>query len=93
MATRIPFLNTAYSAYHHRERPPEDTELTQGGQGPPGGEYLRRFCDPVLTSAEVQAARRRLRILGEELVAFRDKSGALGLLELYCPHRGTSLEW
>jgi hypothetical protein len=44
MATRIPFLNTAYSAYHHRELPPEDTELTQVGPGTPGGEYLRRFC-------------------------------------------------
>ena len=36
---------------------------------------------------------RRLRILGEDLVAFRDKSGAIGLLELHCPHRGTSLEF
>jgi len=34
-----------------------------------------------------------LRILGEHLVAFRDKSGAVGLLELHCPHRGTSLEF
>ena len=42
---------------------------------------------------EVQDLPRRLRILGEDLVAFRDKSGALGLLELYCPHRGTSLEY
>jgi nitrite reductase/ring-hydroxylating ferredoxin subunit len=93
MATRVPFLNTAYSAYHHRELPPEDTELTHVGPGTPCGEYLRRFWHPVITSAEVQDLPRRLRILGEDLVAFRDKSGALGLLELYCPHRGTSLEF
>jgi phenylpropionate dioxygenase-like ring-hydroxylating dioxygenase large terminal subunit len=93
MATRVPFLNAAYSAYHHRELPPEDTELTQVGPGTPCGEYLRRFWHPVITSAEVQDLPRRLRILGEDLVAFRDKSGALGLLELYCPHRGTSLEY
>jgi nitrite reductase/ring-hydroxylating ferredoxin subunit len=93
MATRVPFLNTAYSAYHHHELPPEETELTQVGPGTPCGEYLRRFWHPVITSAEVQDLPRRLRILGEDLVAFRDKSGALGLLELYCPHRGTSLEF
>ena len=93
MATRVPFLNTTYSAYHHREFPPEDTELTQVGPGTPGGEYLRRFWQPIITSAEVQDLPRRLRILGEDLVAFRDKSGATGLLELYCPHRGTSLEF
>jgi nitrite reductase/ring-hydroxylating ferredoxin subunit len=93
MATRAPFLNTAYSAYQHRELPPVDTELTQVGPGTPCGEYLRRFWHPIITSAEVQDLPRRLRILGEDLVAFRDKSGALGLLELYCPHRGTSLEY
>jgi phenylpropionate dioxygenase-like ring-hydroxylating dioxygenase large terminal subunit len=93
MATRVPFLNTAYGAYHHRERPPEDTELTQVGPGTPCGEYLRRFWHPIITSQEVQDLPRRLRIMGEDLVAFRDKSGAVGLLELYCPHRGTSLEF
>ncbi|MGH8070787.1 MAG: Rieske 2Fe-2S domain-containing protein [Candidatus Entotheonellia bacterium] len=93
MATKIPFLGTAYSAYHHRERPPEDTELTQVGPGTPCGEYLRRFWHPIITSEAVQDLPRRLRIMGEDLVAFRDKSGAMGLLELYCPHRGTSLEF
>src|SRR5262244_3100953 len=36
---------------------------------------------------------RRVTILGEELVVFRDLSGRIGLLELHCPHRGTSLEF
>ena len=36
---------------------------------------------------------RRVRILGEDLVVFRDKRGVIGLLELYCLHRGTSLEF
>jgi nitrite reductase/ring-hydroxylating ferredoxin subunit len=93
MATRLPFLHTAYSAYHHRERPPEDTELTRVGPGTPCGEYLRRFWQPVITSEALQDLPRRLRILGEDLVAFRDKRGAVGLLELHCPHRGTSLEF
>jgi phenylpropionate dioxygenase-like ring-hydroxylating dioxygenase large terminal subunit len=93
VAERAPFLNTAYSAYHHRERPPEDEELTRVGPGTPCGEYLRRFWQPVILSSELGELPRRLRILGEDLVAFRDKSGAIGLLELHCPHRGTSLEF
>jgi phenylpropionate dioxygenase-like ring-hydroxylating dioxygenase large terminal subunit len=93
MAERVAFLNTAYSAYHHRERPAEDIELTQIGPGTPCGEYLRRFWQPVVLSQELGDLPRRLRILGEDLVAFRDRSGAVGLLELHCPHRGTSLEF
>src|ERR671923_914345 len=93
MATRVPFLSTAYSAYHHREQPLADAELTQVSPGTPCGEYLRRFWHPVITAYALQDLPRRLRIMGEDLVAFRDKSGAVGLLELHCPHRGTSLEF
>jgi nitrite reductase/ring-hydroxylating ferredoxin subunit len=93
MADRAPFLNTPYSAYHHRERPAEDEELTRVGPGSPCGEYLRRFWQPVILTNELGEVPRRVRILGEDLVAFRDKSGAIGLLELHCPHRGTSLEF
>ena len=93
MAARAPFLNTAYSAYHHRARPAQDEELTRVGPGTPCGEYLRRFWQPVILTQELGELPRRLRILGEDLVAFRDKSGAIGLLELHCPHRGTSLEF
>lgn len=93
MSEKAPFLNTAYSAYQHRERPREDEDLTRVGPGTPCGEYLRRFWQPVILSSELGELPRRLRILGEDLVAFRDKSGAIGLLELHCPHRGTSLEF
>ena len=93
MAERVAFLNTAYRAYHHRERPEEDADLTHVGPGTPCGEYLRRFWQPIITSEALQDLPRRLRIMGEDLVAFRDQSGAVGLLELHCPHRGTSLEF
>jgi phenylpropionate dioxygenase-like ring-hydroxylating dioxygenase large terminal subunit len=93
MAERMPFLNKSYSAYHHRGLPPEDEELTRVGPGTPCGEYMRRFWQPVVLSSELGELPRRLRILGEDLVAFRDKSGEIGLLELHCPHRGTSLEF
>ncbi len=93
MATKVSFVNTAYSAYHHRERPNEDEELAHVGPGTPCGEYMRRFWQPIITADELQDLPRCLRITGEDLVVFRDKSGAVGLLELHCPHRGTSLEF
>src|SRR5437667_4586697 len=93
MDARAPFLNTAHSASRHRERPAEDQELTRVGPGTPCGEYLRRFWQPIILSEELRDLPRRLRVLGEDLVAFRDQSGAAGLLELHCPHRGTSLEF
>src|SRR5271170_1135267 len=93
MASRAPFLKTRFSGYLHRQVPQEDTELTHVGPDTAGGEYLRRFWQPICFSDELRDLPYRVRILGEDLVAFRDKSGAAALLELHCPHRGTSLEF
>jgi nitrite reductase/ring-hydroxylating ferredoxin subunit len=88
-----PLLNRPYGAYFAREIPPPDDELTRVGPGTPCGEYLRRFWQPVVYARELGAVPVRLRIMGEDLVAFRDRSGRVGLLQLHCPHRGTSLEY
>jgi len=93
MATRAPFLKARYSGYHHRRVPSEDTELTHVGPDTACGEYMRRFWQPVCYSDDLRDLPLRVKILGEELVAFRDRGGAAGLLELHCPHRGTSLEF
>ena len=93
MTTRAPFLSTPYSGYHHTEVPLEDEELTHVGPGTPCGEYFRRFWQPIVLLEELQDLPLRIRILGEDLVVFRDKSGQVGLLELHCAHRGTSLEF
>jgi len=93
MATRAPFLSTRYGGYYHREIPQEDAELTRIGPGTPCGEYLRRFWQPVTFSDDLKDLPVALKILGEELVAFRDFSGRIGLVEAHCPHRGTSLEF
>ena len=93
MATRAPFLKTRFGGYYHRHIPREDTELTHVGPDTPCGEYMRRFWQPVCFSDDLKDLPHRVKILGEELVAFRDQSGAVGLLELHCPHRGTSLEF
>jgi len=93
MVTRAPYLKSRYSGYHHRSVPPEDAELTHVGPDTPCGEYMRRFWQPVCYSDDLKDLPLRLKILGEDLVAFRDGSGEVGLLELHCPHRGTSLEF
>ena len=59
----------------------------------PVRQYIRRFWRPICFSDELRDLRHRVKILGEEIVVFRDQSGAVGLLELHCPHRGTSLEF
>jgi nitrite reductase/ring-hydroxylating ferredoxin subunit len=93
MATRAPFLKTRYGGYFHRQVPAEDSELTHVGPDTPCGEYMRRFWQPICFSDDLKDLPHRVKILGEELVAFRDRSGEVGLLELHCPHRGTSLEF
>ena len=71
----------------------ENDLLTQVGPGTPGGELLRRYWHPVAVSAELthEQPTRFVRILGEDLVLFKDKSGRVGLLADHCSHRGASL--
>jgi nitrite reductase/ring-hydroxylating ferredoxin subunit len=87
------FLTSAYGAYLNREVPRENEELTHVGPGTPCGEYLRRFWHPVVPSSELGDLPVLIRIMGEDLVAFRDRRGQVGLLQRHCTHRGTSLEY
>lgn len=82
-----------YGGYHSNKVPAHDSELTEVGPGTPMGEYMRRFWHPVCMSLELTDTPRYLKILGEELVAFRDKSGRVGVLHANCVHRGASLEY
>jgi phthalate 4,5-dioxygenase len=74
---------------------PEENELlTRVGPGTPMGELFRRFWLPVLLSEELptpDCAPLRTRLLGEDLVAFRDTEGRVGLLGWNCAHRGAPL--
>jgi phthalate 4,5-dioxygenase oxygenase subunit len=68
--------------------------LTRTGPGTAMGDVFRSFWIPALLAEEVPApnsAPVRVRLLGEDLVAFRDSTGKVGLLEEYCPHRQASL--
>ncbi len=93
MAAPTKLLTQPYSAYSRGALPEEDRELTHVERGAPCGEYLRRFWQPVALSSELGELPLKVRIFGEELVLFRSKSGDVGLLELHCSHRGTSLEY
>ena len=93
MATKSKLLTTTFGAYLNREIPAEDEELTHTGPGTPCGEYLRRFWQPIAFSDDLKDLPLRIRILGEDLVVFRDLGGRVGLLQLHCSHRGTSLEF
>lgn len=73
----------------------EENELiTHVGPGTPMGELIRRFWVPACLSEELpepDCDPVRVRLLGENLVAFRDERGRVGLMEEHCPHRGASL--
>ena len=71
-----------------------DPELTEVGPGTPCGEYLRRYWLPVAMTDQVGDLPCRIRIMGEDLVLFREKGeGKLGLTHLHCCHRNMSLEF
>ncbi|HXR86603.1 MAG TPA: Rieske 2Fe-2S domain-containing protein [Stellaceae bacterium] len=71
----------------------ENQLLTHTGRGTPMGDLMRRFWLPALLSREVEAdgAPLRVRLLGENLIAFRNTEGKVGLLREHCAHRGASL--
>lgn len=83
----------AFSGYYHKQNAEPDWYLCQVGRGTPGGEYLRRFWQPIAYVSELGDVPLRVRALGEDLVAFRDKSGRIGVLHLHCCHRNASLEY
>ena len=92
-STRNARENTPFGAYYQRDIPRPDPLLMETGPGTPMGEYLRRFWQPVCLTEQLTDVPLAIRIMGEDLVAFRDGSGQIGVLNRYCSHRGASLEY
>ena len=72
----------------------ENALITRVGSDTPMGATMRRYWMPALLAGELpepDCPPVRVRLLGEDLVAFRDTQGRIGLLEEYCPHRRVSL--
>ncbi len=75
-------------------KPEENELLTRIGPETPMGSFLRRFWLPALLEEELAGPDSdpvKLRLLGEDLVAFRDTGGVIGILDAHCPHRRTHL--
>lgn len=69
-------------------------KLTRVGPGTPTGELMRRYWHPVAVVVELQENPvKKVRLLCEDLVLFRDRSGNLGLIDEPCPHRRVSMEY
>ena len=73
----------------------ENDYLTRVGRGTPAGELLRRYWHPVAVAGELTNEQpiKAVRILGENLVVFRDTTGKYGLIAERCPHRSASLAY
>ncbi|MGH8639790.1 MAG: Rieske 2Fe-2S domain-containing protein, partial [Burkholderiales bacterium] len=72
----------------------QNDALTQTDAGTPMGDLFRRYWIPALHAWELpepDCPPLRVKLLGEQLVAFRDSQGRLGLIDEFCAHRGVSL--
>ena len=74
----------------------DNETLTLAGPGTVMGDLLRRFWVPVLLSEqlpECDGPPMRVTVMGEDLIAFRETGGTVGLVQARCPHRGAGLYW
>lgn len=70
-----------------------DDDLSRVGPDTPAGQWLRRYWLAVCRCEDLKGIPLGIKVLGEELVLFRDEQGRLGLLGMHCAHRGSSLEY
>lgn len=73
----------------------QNEKLTQVGKGTPMGELMRRYWHPIAGSAQLTADNptKEVRLLGEDLVLYRDSKGVVGCIEPSCAHRKASLAY
>src|SRR5690606_12520160 len=72
----------------------KNMRLTQVGPDTPGGKLLRRYWHPVAAVDELmREPTKSVRLLGEDLVLYRDASGRYGMLERHCSHRSADLSY
>lgn len=72
----------------------QNRELTSTGRGTPMGELLRRYWHPVAAVAELEEEPvKAVRLMGQDLVLYKGRDGAYGLLDRHCPHRRADLSY
>jgi len=68
-------------------------DIPHVGRGTPAGEWFRRYWIVVSAARDLYDIPKAIKILGEDLVLFRDQAETIGLIGAHCPHRGASLEY
>ncbi len=72
----------------------ENDRLARVGKGTPMGELMRRYWHPIGAAAELsERPTKSVRLLGEDLVLYKDRSGTMGLIDALCPHRRVDLSY
>ena len=72
----------------------QNRTLTQVGAGTPMGELLRRYWMPIAAVGELDdKSMKPMRLMGENLVLYRDQDGNYGLVDRHCPHRHADLSY
>src|SRR5215469_15607373 len=73
----------------------QNDHITRTAAGTPAGDLLRRYWQPAALVDELSGNRpiKPVRLLGEDLVIFKDAQGRYGLVGRSCPHRGTDLAY
>jgi len=72
----------------------ENKTLMQVGPGTPMGELLRRYWMPIAPVEELNdQPTKAVRLFGEDLVLYKDKSGTYGLVDRQCPHRRADMSY
>jgi 5,5'-dehydrodivanillate O-demethylase len=72
----------------------QNRTLTEVGAGTPMGELLRRYWMPIAAVAELDdRPTKPVRLMGEDLVLYKDKAGTYGLVDRHCPHRRADLSY
>lgn len=82
-----------YCGYHQNGDGVPNEILAHTGPGTLCGEFMRRYWHPFFIVSELHYQPQLIKILGEELVLFRDRSGEFGLVHKKCPHRRASMEF
>lgn len=82
---------TGIGSAYALKKPTYNAKLTEVGRGTPMGELLRRYWHPIGLSHDAGITPRPVKVLGEELILFRDGKGRAGLVYPRCCHRGTTL--
>ena len=82
-----------YCGYHQNWEGQPLRDLAETDAGTSCGELLRRYWHPVHIASEIGSRPKLIKVLGEELVLFKDQSGSYGLVHKKCPHRRASLEY